>query len=393
VSAKRRRSHGEGGLYRRESDGRWVGVIDLGWVDGKRRRRTVYGRTEREALDKMRELRRAADRGQDLSVKAQTVGAWLAYWLTEIKGHDGTRPSTLTRYRYAVDKHLVPVLGKTRLDKLTPKDVQRLHAARRDSMKPASLAKIHAVLRAALSDAERMELVSRNAAKSVRSPRLEAEERRVLTPAEARSFLATVGDDRLEALFVLALTVGLRRGELVALRWADANVDAGTMRVRRSAQRVGGTLQFVEPKTRNSRRPVPLPRMAVDALKRQKERQDAERARAGKRWKENDLVFASTVGTLMEPRNVTRRFTQLRDKAGMPWLRLHDLRHACATFLLAAGVEPRTVMEILGHSTVRMTMERYGHALPERMRAAADAMDDVMRPTEQDQDDGPADDE
>jgi integrase len=287
----------------------------------------------------------------------------------------------------------VPVLGKTRLDKLTPKDVQRLHAARRDSMKPASLAKIHAVPRAALSDAERMELVSRNAAKSVRSPRLEAEERRVLTPAEARSFLATVGDDRLEALFVLALTVGLRRGELVALRWEDVNVDAGTMRVRRSAQRVGGTLQFVEPKTRNSRRPVPLPRMAVEALKRQRERQDAERADAGQRWKENGLVFASTVGTLMEPRNVTRRFTQLRDKAAMPWLRLHDLRHACATFLLAAGVEPRTVMEILGHSTVRMTMERYGHALPERMRAAADAMDDVMRPTEQDQDDGPADDE
>src|SRR6185369_11827098 len=114
-----RRAHGEGGLYQRASDNRWVGVVDLGWIDGKRRRRTVYGRTQKEAREKMAKLREAAGNGQDLTVKAQTVAQWMAYWLDEIKAHDGTRPSTLARYRYAIDGHIVPVLGKVRLDKLT----------------------------------------------------------------------------------------------------------------------------------------------------------------------------------------------------------------------------------------------------------------------------------
>lgn len=373
-----RRAHGEGGLYQRASDGRWVGVVDLGWIDGKRRRRTVYGRTQKEARDKMNELRKAADKGQDLAAKPQTVAQWLAYWLDEIKGHDGTRPSTLARYRYAINGHIVPVLGKVRLDKLTPADVRRLHAARRDSMKPASLAKVHAVLRAALADAERMDLVSRNVAKSVQPPKLGTAEPRELTVEQARRFLDVAAGDRLEALFVVALTMGLRRGELPGLRWDDVDLDAGTLRVVRSAQRVSGTLCLVEPKTRGSRRPLPIPATTVEALRRHQERQDQERAAAGTAWKDNGLVFASTVGTLMEPRNVTRRVQQLRLRADLPTLRLHDFRHACASFLLAAGVEPRTVMEILGHATMRMTMERYGHALPERMRVASDAMDDLL---------------
>ncbi|ETA03989.1 site-specific recombinase XerD [Frankia sp. CcI6] len=383
---KSRRAHGEGGLYQRASDGRWVGVVDLGWIDGKRRRRTVYGRTQKEARDKMAELRKAADKGQDLAAKPQTVAQWLAYWLDEIKAHDGTRPSTLARYQYAIDGHIVPVLGKIRLDKLTPADVRRLHAARRDSMKPASLAKVHAVLRAALTDAERMDLVSRNVAKSVQAPKLGDAEPRELMVEQARRFLDVAAGDRLEALFVVALTMGLRRGELLGLRWDDVDLDAGTLRVVRSAQRVSGTLRLVETKTRGSRRPVPIPATTVEALRRHQKYQEQERADAGTAWKENGLVFASTVGTLMEPRNVTRRVQQLRGRASLPTLRLHDFRHACASFLLAAGVEPRTVMEILGHATMRMTMERYGHALPERLRAASDAMDKLMTASDDDAD-------
>ncbi len=376
MTERRRRTHGDGGLYQRESDGRWVGVIDLGWIDGKRRRRVVYGRTEREARDKMRDLRKAADGGQDLAAKTQTVAEWMTYWLDDVKTHDRTRPSTLTRYRYASDGHIVPVLGKIRLDNLKPADVRRLHASRRDRMKPASLAKIHAVLRAALADAVRLELVPRNVAQAVRPPSLAAgEERPTLTPADARRFLDVVKGERLEALFVVALTMGLRRGELLGLRWSDVDLDARTLRVQRSVQRENGELRLVQPKTRSSRRPLPIPTTAHDALKSHKKRQDVEREAAGENWQDNDLVFPSTLGTLMEPRNTTRRIEQLRSRAGLPWLRLHDLRHACATFLLAAGVEPRTVMEILGHTTSRMTMERYGHALPERLHSAAEAMD------------------
>ncbi|WP_250289514.1 tyrosine-type recombinase/integrase [Frankia sp. CiP1_Cm_nod1] len=355
-------------------------MVDLGWIDGKRRRRVVYGGTEKEALAKVRELRKAADQGQDLTAKSRTVAEWMDYWMDEIKSHDGTRPSTLARYRYAIDGHIVPMLGKIRLDKLGPAHVRRLHAARREQMKPASLVKIHAVLRAALADAERMELVSRNVAKAVRPPSLAGGEQHTLTTSDARRFLTLAIDDRLEALFVLALTMGLRRGELLGLRWDDVDLDARTLWVRRSAQRVSGQLRLVEPKTHGSRRTVPIPALAVDALERQRKRQADERNKAGESWQNNGLVFASTVGTPMEPRNVTRRVQQLRDGAGLPWLRLHDFRHGCATFLLASGIEPRTVMEILGHTTVRMTMERYGHVLPERLRAAATAMDGILGP-------------
>ncbi|MGF7238227.1 MAG: tyrosine-type recombinase/integrase [Frankia sp.] len=380
----KRRSHGEGSVYQRASDGLWVGLVDLGYIEGKRRRKPVYGKTEKEALAKMRDLRRAADRGQDLAAKPRTVAEWLNEWLTDYKAHDGTRPATLARYRQVVNTHLVPALGRTKLDKLKPADVHRMLAARRETSSVGTLIKIHSVLRAALGDAERMELVSRNVARSVRVPGQTSPDRRALTFDEARRFLQATEKDRLYALFVVALTVGLRRGELLGLRWTDVDLGTRTLTVRCSVQRAAGQLRIVEPKTRTSRRVIPLPATAVKALEEHEVRQANEREKAGKAWQDNNLIFASTIGTLMEPRNVSRRFTQLRDGADLSWLRLHDLRHATATFLLAAGIEIRTVMEILGHATVRMTLETYGHALPERMRAAADSMDGLLagEPTE-----------
>jgi integrase len=374
MTARRRRGAGEGTVYRRK-DGKWVAELDLGWIDGKRRRRQAYARTQREALAKLTELRRAADRGQNLAAAPQTVAEWLAHWLTEVKARDGTRPSTLRRYREVVDGHLVPVLGKVRLDKLAPLDVERLLAARRDSVSPATLVKIHAVLRVALADAERRDRVARNVARSVRAPALAEEERRALTVEEAKKLLAAAVGDRYETVFVLGLTMGLRRGEVLGLRWDDVNLDTRTLRVQRALQRVSGELRLVEPKTRSSRRPLPILLLAVKALEKHRTHQDEERRAAGDGWQPTGLVFTTRVGGPIEPRNLNRRFEELRRRVDLPWLRLHDLRHACATFLLAHGVDPRTVMEILGHTTIRQTMDRYGHALPERMRAAADAMD------------------
>jgi len=160
MTGRKRRGHGEGSVYQRK-DGKWVAELDLGWIDGKRRRKQAYTRTQREALGKLTELRRAAERGQNLAAKPQMLAEWLGHWLTEIKAHDGTRPSTLRRYREVVENHLVPVLGKVRLDKLSPLDVERLLAARREAVSPATLVKIHAVLRVALADAERRDLVPR----------------------------------------------------------------------------------------------------------------------------------------------------------------------------------------------------------------------------------------
>lgn len=373
-----RRGKGEGSIYRRASDGKWVGVLELGWVEGRRRRRLVYGSTRRGVVEKLAALRRAQEQGVDLLAPPRTVGQWLEEWLTDVKAHDGTRGSTLARYRQVVRVHLAPGLGRVRLDQLTARDVQRFLVGRSAVLSPASVVKVHAVLRVALGDAERLELVARNAARSVRAPRLARQERRVLTPAEARRFLDLVATDRLEAVIVLAVTLGLRRGEVLGLRWADVDLGAGLLRVERALQRVGGDLRLVEPKTRGSARSLRLPSLAIAALERQRARQAAERLRIGPAWQESDLVFTTPIGTPMEPRNVSRRFDQMRREAGLEWLRFHDLRHACATFLLASGMEPRTVMEVLGHSTIRLTMDLYGHVLPERMSAAAAAMDEAL---------------
>ncbi|TYB92200.1 site-specific integrase [Micromonospora sp. WP24] len=377
MTGRRRRSRGEGSVYE-QRPGVWAAVVDLGWIDGKRKRKYVYAKSEAEAVRKRDELRRQLQLGVDLSAQPRTLEAWLTEWLRDVKAHDGTRPSTLVRYRLAVSKHLVPGLGRVKLDRLTPRDVQRFLTGLRGKLAPASIIKVHAVLRVALADAERMDLVPRNVAKAAKPPALGRTERRALTPEEAKTLLSVLTGDRLESLFVLALVTGLRRAELLGLRWSDVDLSGKALFVRQTLQRTDHGLVFVPPKTHRSSRPLPLSALAVRALEAQRVRQAKERLAAGEVWSDLGLVFASTIGTAMEPRNVNRRFEQLRAAAGLDWLHLHDLRHAFATFLLDQGEELRTVMELLGHSTIRMTADTYGHVLPARARQAASAIDRVL---------------
>jgi integrase len=237
-------------------------------------------------------------------------------WLSEVKSRDGTRPSTLDRYRGVVERHLVPALGQKRLDKLTPREVQSFLGQLSDRMAPGSVVKIHGVLRSALSDAQRLDLVPRNVAKAAKPPSLQAAKRRALTVAEARRLLAAASGDRLEALFVIALTMGLRRGELLGLQWSDLDHADDALRVERAVQRAAGQLRFVEPKTPRSRRVLPVPQVAMAAFNaHHRVRQARERLAAGDNWHDGDLIFASSTGTPMEPRNVNRRLNELRAKA------------------------------------------------------------------------------
>jgi integrase len=229
----------------------------------------------------------------------------------------------------------------------------------------------------ALSDAERLDLVPRNVAKAAKPPGLGRNERRALTPDEAKRLAAMI-EKRHEPLFMVALSTGLRRGELLALRWSDVDLKSGRLFVRRALQRTEGRLQFVQPKTYRSARAVPLSALTLKALERQRVAQAKERLAAGELWQAHDLVFASTIGTPLEPRNVNRVFYDRRADAGLPWLRLHDLRHAFATFLIDQGEELRTVMELLGHSTIRLTADTYGHVLAERARKATSAIDRIL---------------
>lgn len=225
----------------------------------------------------------------------------------------------------------------------------------------------------------RWRMVHYNAAAMVSTPRVTRREVLVLTPANARLLLDAARGDRLEALYSVALALGLRQGEALGLKWADINLETGVLRVRRASQRVPhqGT-QLVETKTERSRRALVMPPIVINALCAHRGRQAVERLAAGERWVDLDLVFPSERGTLADGPNVTHRFHKLLTRAGLPAMRFHDLRHACASLLLVQGVHPRVVMETLGHSQISLTMNTYSHVLPVLQREAADRMEAVL---------------
>ena len=372
MTSKRRRAHGEGSVYE-QRPGLWAASLDLGWIDGKRRRKTVYASSEKEAIRKRAELRRRQEQGENLAAVPRTLSEWLTEWMT-MKEHEGTRQSTLRGYRWLIESHIRPTLGKVALDKLNPTMIRRVLTAKiSEGLSAATVRHIHGMIRNVLGDAQREELLHRNPALAVRAPTVRPVERRSLTVDDAKRLIDSIRGDRLEALWICALTVGLRRGELLGLRWSDVDFTAGTLTVRQTVQRAGGHLVFTEPKTDRSRRTIPVPAQTLALLRRHRRQQEDERAKAAERWKENGLVFASTIGTPMEPRNVDREWHATRERIGLSWLRLHDLRHACATFLLASGASPRTVMQTLGHSQISLTMNTYAHVLAEVERAAMDA--------------------
>jgi integrase len=241
-----------------------------------------------------------------------------------------------------------------------------------------SVTYIHQVLRTALQLAVRWDLVQRNVALLVDRPRRVRKEIHPLTPHEARRFLATITGHRLEALFTVALAMGLRQGEALGLSWKDIDFAAGTLRVRHQLQRIDGQLVLVEPKSDRSRRDLVMPASIVERLQEHEQRQVSEKLWAGSRWVDSGLVFTNRGGGPVQARRVIEQFHQELAKAGLERRRFHDLRHSCATLLLVQGVSPRVVMEILGHSEIGLTMNTYSHVVPELQRDAAAKMESVL---------------
>lgn len=235
------------------------------------------------------------------------------------------------------------------------------------------------MLRSALADAVREDLIVRNVARQVQVSAGHQEEVVPLTVEEARTLLRTARADRLYAPYAVALSIGLRRGEALGLRWSDVDLDTGVLQVRRTLQRHSGALHFAPPNTRRSRRTVPLLPSLVATLREHRERQAEERAGAGDAWTDSGLVFATATGTPIEPNDFSKKFVRMCERAGVRRVRLHDLRHTCASMLLAQGVPPRVVMEVLGHSALEGTMTIYGHVMLDAQRAALTGMDDLLR--------------
>lgn len=270
--------------------------------------------------------------------------------------------------------HLGPGLGHLRLAALQPQHVQAfLNAKLAGGLSPRTVRYLHAILRRALGQAEKWGLVVRNVARLVDPPKVRRPEVRPLTLEEARTFLTAVQGHRLEALFTVALALGRRQGEVLGLRWEDVDLERGTLSVRYQLQRVAGGLVVVAPKSERSRRTIELPRPVVEALRRHRLRQLEERLRAGEAWRDSGLVFTSTIGMPLEPRNLIREYHALLDRAGLPRRPFHHLRHTAA-LLLAQGSDIRVVQQVLGHSQIALTADLYApcHVRPAQGRGRED---------------------
>jgi integrase len=372
-----RRGQNEGSIYRR-NDGRWAAAISLGYRNGRRYRKAFYGKTRKEVQERLTAALRSHEQGLAVAPERQTVRQFLEAWLEE-SAKPNLRPRTYEGYAGHVHAHIVPVLGHIRLARLTPPAVQGfLNQKRQEGYAPRTIQYMHAVLRRALGQAYRWGLVAQNVATLVERPKAARQEVQPLSPEQARALLAAVQGDRLEALYSVALAVGLRKGEALGLSWDDLDLEAGTLRVRAALQRVNGKLQLVEPKTDRSRRTIALPQSAIVSLRKHRVRQMQERLLAGSRWEETGLVFTTTIGTPIDPRNVTRHFKNVLKKGALSEKRFHDLRHTCASLLLVQGVHPRVVMEVLGHSQISMTMDTYSHVMPVLQRHAAAQIDALL---------------
>ena len=373
-----RRANGEGSVYRR-ADGRWTAAHYVLLPNGGRVRRAVYGKTRKEAADKLADLIAKTSAGVPLATRSWTVAGYAAHWLEDVV-RPRLKPASFMSYRETLRLHILPTLGRLKVQALRPDQVRALLAHKTTAgLSPRSVQIVHGTLRTMLGEAVREEIIVRNAAALVRPPSISREEVTPWSPEDASQFLTASVTHRLYALFAVGVAIGLRRGELLALRWADVDLDERVVRVRQTVQRLPDVgLIFGTPKTGKSRRTVPLPARSIKVLRSHRARQAAEALALGPAWTDSGLVFTSTVGTVIEPRNLSRLFDQLILAADVRRIRFHDLRHTCASLLLAQGVPPRVVMDVLGHSQLAITMDLYSHVMPTALREAADAIDRAL---------------
>jgi integrase len=267
------------------------------------------------------------------------------------------------------------------LARLTPQQVQSLYAQKLDEgLSSSTVHHIRAQLHRALGAAVRLGLVARNVCDVIDPPRMHHHEMATLSPEQARALLVAAANDRFEALYVLALSTGMRQGELLALKWRDVDLEGARLHVRTTRQYTAEGYQFTEPKTAHSRRLIALPETAVAALRQHRSRQAEERQRLGPAWEDRDLVFPNSIGRPMDGKHLLRReFRPLLKRGGLPAIRFHDLRHTAATLLLGSGVNPKIVSEMLGHSHISITLSLYSHVTPHMQQQAAAAMDATLR--------------
>ena len=391
-----KRANSEGSIYKRSSDGRYVG--SLTWKEpatGKRHRTTYYGRTRaevREKLNKALERRRDEVPVRDTSM---TVGAWAQIWLDTTVAASSRKSTTKQLYGYLVKSHIAPPpFGSRRLDRLRPSHIDELVMQLRRKTKAqrsetgdrvqvraladSTIQRVFSVVRLLLDGAVRDGLIAKNPAAVVRPPAIPHREARFLSTAEVRRLLEAASVSRYCRVFTFIAATGVREGEALALSWSDVDFDAGLIRIAGTLTRVEGRLEVMSPKTLRSRRVLPLTPAVAAVLRSQLDAQAREQEIAQNLWRRSDFVFTTEVGAPMQARNVLRALTMAAAKAELIGVSVHTLHHSAATALLEAGVHLKAVSELLGHATIRITGDVYGHVSPEVARAAMDSLSESL---------------
>ena len=365
------------GITKRK-DGRYMARHTVQTTDGPKRK-TIYGKTYKEVERQLNEARANADKGLTFDAGNLTVGEWLDCWLRDAVA-DTVRLVTFDKYEQMIRNHVKPSLGKLKLKTLTPAHVRGLYREKLNAgLSPRTVQYVHVTLNKALKQAVADGLIPRNVCEAVKPPRPQKKEISPLSPEQARRFLEACQGERLEALFVLAVHTGMRQGELLGLHWEDVDLEARTLRVRRSLSRTSKGPILTAPKSTKSRRRIKLTGTGAEVLKRHRAAQSAERLQLGGMWQDRGLVFPNPTGGFLSPDVLTSEpLKRPLQRAGLPSIRFHDLRHTCATILLSRGVHAKFVQELLGHATISITLDTYSHVLPGMDDGLADAMRDAL---------------
>ncbi|MDD4834009.1 MAG: site-specific integrase [Lutispora sp.] len=388
--------NGQPSIYQR-TDGRWSTTISIG-IDEKSNkpiRKTIYGKTKNDVLYKLDEIKKTLEESNKSDFSNVTLSQWLDIWLYDyIK--PSIRPTTFSSYESISRIHIKPHIGHLLLKDLKAEHIQRLFNEKANNgrydglggLSTRTIKYIHFLIKSALSQAIKMGFLDKNVAEATVLPRMVKKDIRVLTLIEQSKFLSTVAGDRLSAAFILDLSTGLRQGELLALKWGDINFEENYIRVRRTIIRTNifnkdkestSQLIFQDPKTKAGKRFVPYPDNISNVLSEHKHRQISEKIKAGSLYEDNDFVFCTELGKPIEPRNFTRKFYKLAKKAGLQDINLHALRHTYATRLLEMNEHPKVVQELLGHSSITVTLDIYSHVMPEIKKSAANKLNKLFK--------------
>lgn len=394
-----RRGKSEGSIYER-GDGRWAACVDLGFIDGKRVRKTFYGATRKSVAGKLTDALGKQQRGAVVKTNDQlSVDTYLDRWLANVS----VRPKTKRQYEQVVRLYLKPAIGPVRLARLDPDQVRSLVLGlERRGLSPRTATLARDVLRIALAQAVSDQLIARNVATLVRRPKGRRKECATLSNDEARALLDALDGHRLGAVVTCGVALGLRLGEGLGLQWSDLDLNTSRMKIQHALQTTGKRRELVDVKSRESNRTLALPAVVVRMLTAHKAAQAARRLAAGKEWQKSDFVFTTGVGRPLDGTLVTRdlkrilartwlggrsgcKHPRLRERAcldcgasQLPIVSFHGLRHSCASLLLAAGVPIRDVSELLGHSDVRLTLSSYAHVIDENRTKMAGMIDRVF---------------